>query len=44
MAPRKNKRSEVSKAIVQAIIEQYQPQSAEDMQDVYEIWQQIFLK
>ena len=33
MAPRKNKRSEASKAIAQAIIEQYQPQSAEDMQD-----------
>lgn len=33
MAPRKNKRSETSKAIVQAIIEQYQPVSAEDMQD-----------
>ena len=33
MAPRKNKRSEASKAIARAIIEQYQPQSAEDMQD-----------
>lgn len=33
MALRKNKRSEVSKAIAQAIIEQYQPTSAEDMQD-----------
>ena len=33
MAPRKNKRSEASKAISQAIIEQYQPASAEDMQD-----------
>ena len=33
MAPRKNKRSEASKAIAQAIIEQYQPTSAEDMQD-----------
>ena len=33
MAPRKNKRSEASKAIAQAIIEQYQPASAEDMQD-----------
>ena len=33
MAPRKNKRSEASKAIAQAIIEQYQPKSAEDMQD-----------
>lgn len=33
MAPRKNKRSEASKAIAQAIIDQYQPKSAEDMQD-----------
>ena len=33
MASRKNKRSEASKAIAQAIIEQYQPASAEDMQD-----------
>ena len=33
MAPRKNKRSEASKAIAQAIIDQYQPASAEDMQD-----------
>ncbi len=33
MAPRKNKRSEASRAIAQAIIEQYQPKSAEDMQD-----------
>lgn len=33
MAPRKNKRSEASKAIAQAIIDQYQPTSAEDMQD-----------
>ena len=33
MAPRKNKRSEASRAIAQAIIEQYQPTSAEDMQD-----------
>lgn len=33
MAPHKNKRSEASKAIAQAIIDQYQPTSAEDMQD-----------
>ena len=33
MAPRKNKRSKASKAIAQAIIDQYQPTSAEDMQD-----------
>ena len=33
MTPRKNKRSEASKAIAQAIIDQYQPQSVEDMQD-----------
>ena len=33
MAPRKNKRSEAGKAIAQAIIEQYQPTNAEEMQD-----------
>ena len=33
MAPRKNKRSEVSRAIAQAIIDQYQPTNAEEMQD-----------
>lgn len=33
MAPRKNKRSEASKAIAQAIIDQYKPTSAEEMQD-----------
>ncbi len=33
MAPRKNKRSEASMAIAQAIIDQYQPTSAEEMQD-----------
>ena len=33
MAPRKNKRNEASKAIAQAIIDQYHPTSAEDMQD-----------
>ena len=33
MAPRKNKRSEASKAIAQAIIDQYQPTSAEEMQE-----------
>ena len=33
MAPRKNKRSEASKAIAKAILEQYQPTSAEEMQD-----------
>ena len=33
MAPRKNKRSEASKAIAQAIIDQYHPACAEDMQD-----------
>ena len=32
MAPRKDKRSEASKAIAKAIIEQYQPETAEDMQ------------
>ena len=33
LAPRKNKRSEASKAIAQAIIDQYQPTSDEEMQD-----------
>lgn len=33
MASRKNKRSEASRAIAQAIIEQYQPTNAEEMQD-----------
>ena len=33
MAPRKNKRSEASRAIAKAILEQYQPTSAEEMQD-----------
>jgi transposase-like protein len=33
MAPRKNKRNEVGKAIAQSIIEQYHPQNAQDMQD-----------
>ena len=33
MAPRKNKRSEASKTIAQAIIDQYHPACAEDMQD-----------
>ena len=33
MALHKNKRSEASKAIAQAIIDQYQPTCAEDMQD-----------
>ena len=33
MAPRKNKRNEVGKAIAQSIIEQYQPQNAQDMQN-----------
>jgi transposase-like protein len=33
MAPRKNKRNDVSKAIAQAIIDQYQPTNAEEMQD-----------
>lgn len=33
MAPRKNKRSEASRAIAQAIIDQYQPTNAEEMQD-----------
>lgn len=32
MAPRKNKRSKASMAIAQAIINEYQPQNAEDMQ------------
>ena len=33
MAPRKNKRSEASRAITQAIMDQYQPTNAEEMQD-----------
>ena len=33
MAPRKNRRNEAGRAIAQAIIEQYQPTSAEEMQD-----------
>lgn len=33
MAPRKNKRSKASRAIAQAIIDQYHPASAEDMQE-----------
>lgn len=33
MAPRKNKRNEAGRAIAQAIIEQYQPQNAQEMQD-----------
>jgi len=33
MAPRKNKRSEASRAIAQAIIDQYQPTNAQEMQD-----------
>ncbi len=33
MAPCKNKRGEASRAIAQAIIKQYQPKSAEDIQD-----------
>ena len=33
MASRKNKRNEVGRAIAQSIIEQYQPQNAQDMQD-----------
>ncbi len=33
MAPRKNKRNEVGRAIAQSIIEQYHPQNAQDMQD-----------
>ena len=33
MAPRRNKRSEASRAIAQAIIDQYQPSNAEEMQD-----------
>ena len=33
MAPRKNKRSEASRAIAQAIIDQYQPTNAEEMHD-----------
>ena len=33
MAPRKNKRSEASKAIAQSIIDQYKPTSAKEMQD-----------
>lgn len=33
MAPRKNKRNETGRAIAQAILENYQPQNAEEMQD-----------
>ena len=33
MAPRKNKRSEASKAIAQAVIDNYQPTCTEDVQD-----------
>ena len=33
MAPRKNKRSDASMAIAQAIINEYNPKNAEDMQD-----------
>ena len=33
MAPRKNKRNEVGRAIAQSIIEQYHPQNAQDMQN-----------
>ena len=33
MAPRRNKRSEASRAIAQAIIDQYKPTNAEEMQD-----------
>lgn len=33
MAPRKNKRSEASMAIAKAIIDQYKPQNAKEMQD-----------
>lgn len=32
MAPRKNKRNEAGRAIAQAIIDQYQPQNAQEMQ------------
>lgn len=33
MAPRKNKRNDASRAIAQAIIDNYKPETAEDMQD-----------
>lgn len=33
MTPRKNKRSDASMAIAQAIINEYNPKNAEDMQD-----------
>lgn len=33
MAPRKDKRSDASRAIAQAIIDQYQPTSVQEMQD-----------
>lgn len=33
IAPRKNKRSNASMAIAQAIINEYQPRNAEEMQD-----------
>jgi putative transposase len=42
MAPRKNKRSEANKAITQATIDQYQPTSAENMQNVKEyLWTNV---
>lgn len=43
MAPRKNKRNETSRAIAQAIIDQYQPQNAQEMQDaIKEIFGPMF--
>ena len=33
MAPKRNKRNEAGRAIAQAIIDQYQPKNAQEMQD-----------
>ena len=43
MAPRKNKRSEAGRAIAQAIIDNYQPTNAQEMQDaIKEIFGPMF--
>ena len=43
MAPRKNKRSEAGRAIAQAIIDNYQPANAQEMQDaIKEIFGPMF--
>lgn len=48
MAPRKNKRSEASRAIAQAIIDQYQPAFAKNMQnalrDIFELMFEAILQ